>query len=263
MKLTVLTYNVLFNRALTQLKPLLQRYNPDLICLQEIETSETNLKQMEILNYKLADFSNSFIKYGKIWGVATYFNYKNLKFVESDTFILPRSFYEIATLIFRLIIGGSTHRTVLKTDFSCLLGGCNISVYNIHLTEIASNSGRIKQLKYTLGDLKEKGKKPGIIAGDFNFLPYSRKNLEIVMKGYGYSEATKTIPYTIYYGNDLKSKNYTLIQRFLVRFLGKIFSIDRIKADYIFYKNLKFIESKRIPLQYSDHFPIISTFELI
>ena len=83
MTFSVLTYNTLFNRAVNKLDIIVSQLHPDILCLQEVETEEKNLKKIENLGYRLADYSNSFIKFGKIYGVATFYNPNKLSFRQS------------------------------------------------------------------------------------------------------------------------------------------------------------------------------------
>ena len=78
MNLSLLTYNTLFNNAVGKLDEVVNIYHPDIICLQEALTGEKSIKKIEKWGYKLADYSNSFVKFGKIFGVITFYNPKAL-----------------------------------------------------------------------------------------------------------------------------------------------------------------------------------------
>ena len=240
MKISVLTYNVLFNRALTNFERILDRYQPDIICLQEIETREANLKNVEAHGYKLTDYSNSFIKFGTVFGLATFYKPDKLDFTDSRSLTLPRSYYEFLLVLLR---NGNIPRTVLKTEFKLKDSGKPLINYNLHLTAWATNGIRVKQIKTTLEDLHITTiDKTVIIAGDFNY-PYQRKNFEELITQYGLSEATDNL---------------------YVTFEGKWFHFlpMKLKLDYILYKNVSLIKTERVQSRESDHFPIISTFEI-
>lgn len=238
MKISVMTYNVLFNKAIPHLADVLNTYKPDVVCFQEIETNEQTFKNIEAAGYQLADYSNSFIKFNKIYGLATFFRKETgLQCVESQTLYLPRSYYEILLFILR---GGNSPRTVLRTEFR--LDGKSFSMYNVHLTARATNTARSKQIKETLQDLKIRQKDHVIIAGDFNY-PYGRKKFEEMIADHGLHEATNTLFFT----SDQK-------------FFG-VFSF-RLKLDYILYKDLRLKETKMVDVSYSDHYPIMSYFEI-
>src|SRR3989344_4360614 len=133
MTFSLLTYNVLFNKAFLQIENILYKYKPDIVCLQEVDTSSNNLTRLEKFGYKLADYSNSFIQFGKIYGIATYFNPEKLKLIKSNSFNLPKSIYELIITLIRILRGGNKPRTILRTDF-LLNKKKSISIFNIHLS---------------------------------------------------------------------------------------------------------------------------------
>lgn len=259
MEISVLTYNVLFNQAINHLNTLLKSEKPDILCFQEIDTSEDNLSKMEVKPYRLADYSNSFVKHGKIYGVATFYNTNTLRHIDTEVLRLPKSMYEVIVTIARFLRGGNKARTVLLTDFIHLTSGKQIKTYNTHLSNYGSNSIRYKQISSFLKDINPTTKQPLIICGDFNYLPYQRKKLEAIILKYGLLEATKDLPYTFTYHFEGPE-----VPR-LKRFLGNLFLWivpTRVKIDYIFYSYLTHIHTKRIDSDYSDHYPVISTFSL-
>ena len=89
-----------------------------------------------------------------------------------------------------------------------------ITVCNVHLFVIGSNSLRIKDIDQALKTLNIERKKYFIIAGDFNYFPYQRKKLEKIMKKYGLKEATDKINQTIKFSNNGSFENFNLFQRF-------------------------------------------------
>lgn len=263
MQLSVLTYNVLYNQAFNRLGDILNETKPDIICLQEIDTDEVNLKQIEKYGYKLADYSNSFIRFGKIYGVATFYNSKICNFLRSSSFQLPRSIYETILVIIRFLRGGNKPRTVLRTDFRIIGSKINIVTYNTHLGVMESNQARVKRMKKIVNFIENHKKMPTVIAGDLNYHPYARKQLEELMKSNGFYEATSVINYTMRLtSSGGKQEQYNWIQRFLSKIIQKLYS-NYFKLDYMFYKNLKLIQIKRIESNLSDHYPIIAKFNII
>ncbi len=238
MKLSVLTYNLHFHEAFSDIKQLLSKYNPDIACFQETETDEKGFANLEEVGYTLADYSNSFIRGAKVFCIATFYKADKLTMKESECITLPRSFYEVLLFLLR---GNHSPRTVLKSDFQ-INSGKIITLYNLHLTPLATNGLRAKQIMHTLEDLKLHNKQDVIIAGDFNY-PYGRKKFEELIYTYNLKEATNTIHYT-----------------FQKNFFG-LFSV-KLKDDYILYKNLRVIESKKLQETMSDHFPVMTTFEV-
>lgn len=238
MQLSVLTHNLHFHDAFSDIHRLLSTYKPDIACFQEVETDEKGFAELEHIGYKLADYSNSFIRGTKVYCIATFYKTETLIMQESESIALPRSFYEI--LLF-LLQGNHSPRTVLKSNF-ITPGSKIITFYNLHLSPHATNGLRAKQLVRTFEDLKLQNKNHVIIAGDFNY-PYGRKKFEELIHTYSLKEATNSV-------------NFTFEKRFFGLFTVKL------KDDYILYKNLKVEETKKITQTSSDHYPLMTTFEI-
>lgn len=236
---SLLTYNVFFNKAVGVIPKLLTDYAPDILCLQEVETTQEYLNKFEMSGYKLADFSNSFIKFSKVFGLVTFYNPTTLRLIESSSFDIPRSFIEVLVTIFR---GFNNPRTVLKTEFLHLPTNKKISVYNVHFTHlIASNRTRIRQLEQTLQDIDISQLEPTIISGDFNY-SYGRKKFEEVIESYNFKEATNNLTFT-------------------ARGIHHLFFL-KLKSDYILYRDLALVSTEKIDYTESDHYPIRSIFQL-
>lgn len=261
MTFSLLTYNVLLNKAYLKLGPIIKKHKPDIICLQEVKTNEENLTKLFSFSsdYKLADYSNSFIKYDGIYGVATFFNTSKLVYRDSEIITLPRSVYELISKIFKR---ANNPRTVLQTAFFPKNSAKTIVVYNAHLTAYGTNQVKIKQIEETLSDLKMDSNNPVILAGDFNYYPWARKKLEKLMSMYKFNEATSKIPYTFRYSLKGKFGELNFIKNILAKLHFRLFSTNRMKLDYVFYKNLDLLESKKIEARTSDHYPIISSFKI-
>lgn len=260
MKFSVLTFNTLFNNGLKEIPSILNKYSPDILCFQEFLTNEENIKKIENYGYSLAEYNNSFIKLGKIYGVATFYK-KSLFKLNSKEFVEPINnlseyFYNILKIFFD---NKTQPKTILKTILKEKNTKKTIEIYNIHLFVIGSNQARVSTIKKFIKTNFEKNKSM-IICGDFNYYPIQRKKLEKMMKSFNFKEATKNIFQTINpYKKNVK-KNYIFIQKLIIPFF-KLFE-KTFKIDYVFYKNLKNIKTIRIDNHYSDHYPIISYFEV-
>ena len=239
MKFTLLTYNLFLNRAYKNVGSLLAKYQPEIVCLQELSTKDPNLHQVEQYGYKLADYSNSFSRGRQVFGVATFYNSLLLTHINSRSFNLSRGFYEFMRYVAK---NEPQKRTVLKTKFMFKKTGKKVRIYNLHLDPFGTNRIRDKQIREAFEDLDLSAKEPIVTAGDFNY-PYGRKKFEYLINDYGLSEATNTIFYTH------------------ERRVLKLISI-KIKLDYVLYKNIKNIKTERLRVRHSDHFPILSTFEM-
>lgn len=229
----------MLNRAINEIGRILYKFKPDVLCLQEIDTSDENLKKVEKHKYQLADFSNSFIRSKKIYGVTTFYNPSSCQLISSRSFNLPTNLYQVISFIMHR---NRNPRTVLKNEFMVKKNGKRIAVYNIHLTPASTNSLRIKQIQNTLDDLSLDKNIATVLAGDFNY-PYGRRKFELLIKKYELQEATTNI-------------NFTLERKILKKISLKL------KLDYVLYKNLFVKETKRLDIKLSDHYPIYSVFEL-
>jgi len=261
MKFSFLTYNTCFNHGFLDIGKIIEKYHPDIICLQEVETTKENLKKIEDYGYVLADYANSFIKNGKIFGIVTFYNPQRFSPLNSHFIFLPKVFSQLLSSFFNLLTKTKEQRTVLENVFCDLLTQKNIAIYNNHFPVLTSNGAKLKALKSLFNYYQIKKKKNVIITGDFNYFPYGRKQLEKLIFQYGLKEATKNISYTIVY--NLKNKKIAKTYPLFGRILTKIFSFfftDRLKIDYIFYKGLKLDKTQRINVDFSDHYPILSIF---
>lgn len=256
MQFSLLTYNTLLNDARKGLYSIFKKYHPDLVCLQEIDTDENNIEKVEKLGYSLADFSNGFIKFGKVYGVATFFNPNSGSCIHTKSITLPRGIGEALSFLFRIFRTQKKDRTVLKAEFTLGDKKKRVIIYNIHLSAFGANGIRIKQLERTLDDITKTSSSATILVGDFNY-PLGRKKLEELMEAHGFSEATNTIAYT----TDGKLLYYTFIEKYLMKIM-QFFIGKETKLDYIFYKNCKAVSTIRINVSYSDHFPLLAKFEI-
>lgn len=259
MDFSILTYNTLFSDAVQGIKKICDQQHPDIICLQEIDTTDATFEKVERLGYKLADYSNAFIKYGHIYGVATFYNPEKFTFQESKVIFLPKGALEILAYLLKIFKTGKKNRTVLKTELKCNKMGTVISVYNIHLSAYGTNSIRTKQIQTTLHDVKkmdEDSKEATILTGDFNY-PYGRKKLEEIMNEYGFKEATNTIMFT----TEGAMKHYTFTEKLFAGIFFKIMK-HKLKLDYVFYRNCIAVLAKKIDVDFSDHFPVYAVFKL-
>ncbi len=260
MKLSLLTYNTLFNNAADKIGPVINKYHPDIICLQEVLTNDENIKKIEKLGFKIADYANSFVKFRKIFGVMTFFNQKTLIYRDSTTLNVGTNIGEYFFYLFQVIFGFSKPKTILRSNFVHKSTKKKVAICNVHLYVIGSNEQRIRHINNALKSINLSKNEPLIIVGDFNYFPYKRKGLEKMMAKYNLHEATANIRQTIKFTSDGKFEKFNLFQRLGISFINKF--MTKLKTDYSFYRGLNHIKTERIELQTSDHYPIISTFKI-
>lgn len=261
MILSLLTYNTLFNNAADKIGEVIDKYHPDIVCLQEALTDDINIKKFEKLGYRMADYSNSFVKFGKIFGVITFYNQKTITYKDSFALNTGTNFGEYFFYLFQVILGYNKPKTILRTDFIHKLTKKKVSVCNVHLYVIGSNEQRIRHINNALKSINLSKKEPLIIVGDFNYFPYKRKGLEKMMAKYNLKEATANINQTIKFSKSGKFEKFNLFQRFSLLLINK-FVTKQIKIDYSFYRGIKLRKTEKIEAQFSDHYPILSSFSL-
>ncbi len=258
MTFTILTYNLLYNKAISRLSEIINDYSPDIICLQEIDTENIHNNPIIKLNYQLANYAHCFVSANKIYGVATFYKPTIFRLLRSKPIPLSRSVYEIFTLILHFF-NRRPRQTVLKNIFIEKNTNTKIVIYNTHLSAISLNRLRLKQLASI--DFNGLDKQiPTIICGDFNF-PVERKKLEKIMHQYNLKEATTSIDYTLVYPSQKKDSHYGWLP-YLITKLIKFFYTDKLKLDYIFYRGLKHLNTKRLNIRLSDHYPLIAQFKV-
>ena len=261
MKFSIISYNTLFNGGTKELPDILNQHQPDIFCLQEVLTEEKNLKKIEEFGYKLADAANSFVSFGRIYGVATYYNPKTLVFKKSATVNINTNISEYFFFILRILLGYNQPKVILKTDFTHKKTKKHLSVCNVHLYVIGSNEARVNHLNYALNSINFARNPFMIFCGDFNYFPYRRKKLEKTMLKHHLKEATKNIRQTMNIIREGILEKFTRFQRTFIPFFNR-FVVKHIKTDYIFYRGFRLTKTEKIPNRHSDHYPILSTFSI-
>jgi len=238
-KFSILTYNICLNRALSDVPNVLKEHAPEIVCLQEVTLGKKHSYQEYFPGYNLAATSNSFYRFGKTYGQATFYRKGIFYQTGSRSIILPKTYYELFLTMFTR----KGPRTALCTDLVFKENERPLSVYNLHLTALmATNQARNRQLKETLDEVEFENSDPVIILGDFNY-PFRKKGLEKIMKEYLLEEATSNLTYT-----------YMQFMKMMK---------NRMKFDFVLYKDLKLVKTTLLDsYKKSDHYPVLSAFEI-
>ena len=250
---SVLTYNLEFNRALKFIPDIIDKYQPDIMCLQEVAISKKGLGQFIFPGYRLAAASGSFFHMGKTYGQANF--YREDKFIplESRSILLPKTYYEVIVTLL-------THkgpRTALCSDFVLKQSlQDQICVCNLHLTALqANNKARNKQLYEALDNIDITADQHAIILGDFNY-PFRKRSLQKLMSQYNLSEATSNIIQTHWH--------QPLMWRAFERIINRFAPIS-LKFDYILHaQSLQCLKTEVLEeFRGSDHYPVLSRLSCI
>ena len=60
---SILTFNIRYGHAFNELIELVEKYKPDLVCVQEFRITEDEVAKLEKTGLELADYSYSFFKF--------------------------------------------------------------------------------------------------------------------------------------------------------------------------------------------------------
>jgi endonuclease/exonuclease/phosphatase family metal-dependent hydrolase len=163
------------------------------------------------------------------------------------------------------VLTGSFRKPILRKVVSVVLifKNINIRITSLHTDHVGGPKHRAKQLAYIFDKInKEQKLKFEIVCGDFNTFDFlntgqERKAISKIL-GADFIDASEAIAWTAdLYNMDMpKAPGIT-------KWLIKSTHLHiRRKLDYIWVKNLKIIECRRLDLSGSDHYPIIATLAL-
>ena len=235
MELLVLTFNLQNNRGFPKLLSLLDAYAPDVVALQEVVMSEDVLKALKKEGYDIAGYEKAFRRFSGTFSVATFYRIGSIKSVSQSTISLQRGIIEVIDRF----IWGVGKRVVLVTTFKA--GKETFNILNVHMYPYSATHVRSKQFEKALQQARNV-QLPTVILGDFNYA-YNRSSMETLMQKYDFQEATTHIFHT-FFKNALK------------------FLPIKFKLDYIFYRDITHVETKRVDTFMTDHTPLLAHFRL-
>jgi endonuclease/exonuclease/phosphatase (EEP) superfamily protein YafD len=167
----VISYNLRKNRAIVDLIALAERYEPDVICLQEADTLEL---PAEIGLLHLVDST----KRNRL-GLAVYFRKDRFTALETRTFALKKSLHD---LVLR-----PAHERLIGTRLHDIATDREIVVASFHAAPLtALNSLRRNQIRSAHEELRLLGPNlPTLMVGDYNY-PVFKNNLSARVRESGY-----------------------------------------------------------------------------
>ncbi|TQJ29711.1 endonuclease/exonuclease/phosphatase family protein [Microbacterium sp. SLBN-146] len=216
----VISYNLRKHRAAGELAALVERYSADVLCLQEVDTTDI---PDDISGLKLADSTQR-----NRLGLAVYYSESTFRPLEVRSLALKKSL----------------HDRVLKPAEERLLGvrlhdidhNREVIVASFHAAPLtALNSLRRHQIRTALAELQQLGEGvPALMVGDYNY-PVFKENLGQTVRAQGYEL------------NLSDSRTYTRYRFFRGHYdfaTSVGFEIDRVRT---------------LPQGRSDHLPILVT----
>jgi endonuclease/exonuclease/phosphatase family metal-dependent hydrolase len=196
------------------------------------------------------------------FGLAVFWDTRVLSLKEAKKVFLPQvTKRTIAEKTVDWIIrnkGEAIKRKVLICTFSVF--GKTFRLSNIHLDWQQGPEQRSLQLRTLLDSLHAAGQVDAeCLCGDFNTIHVLKENHEQFsldkLFASEYKDVTRAIPWTL----DWHNSNYVAPVSFLMRKL-KIHYYQ--KLDYIWVKNMDATSVKTLPMQGSDHLPVVATLKL-
>ena len=133
----------------------------------------------------------------------------------------------------------------------------------VHVDNVGGPRHRLKQISYLVSQLTSKEKaKYEIICGDFNTFDLLKTGFEkkLLQKKFDkeFIDASEQVGWTADIHNIDMSSSIKIFYWFIHTFNVHV----RRRLDYIWVKNFKVIECKKLEIPGSDHFPIIAKLEL-
>jgi len=218
-----ISYNLRKNHASAELVGLVEKHEPDVLCLQE---ADTTLLPAEIGHMRLADAT----KRNRL-GLAVYYRTDRFTGHENRTFILKKGLHDL--------IAAPTHERLVATRMYDSVREREIVVASFHASPLtALNSLRRNQIKASHEALRVLGEGlPTLMVGDYNY-PLFKNKLGVRMEKSGYDLTLSDKPtYTRY----------------------KIF---RGHFDFATSSGMTIDNVETLPQGISDHLPILVTASL-
>lgn len=269
----IATYNIQFGVNKEEIASNIQKLaqeGANIICLQELINVANEEFIVDIFLKKL----------GKKWQAATHVGKENSKLSigtgilwnsdivqlkYKEKILLPKiKKFDLHEKLYYKIIGVPGIPLQRKAVSCCFqVANKTLRVTSIHIDNVGGPIHRLKQISYLLAQLDTlEITDHEIVCGDFNTFDLLRTGYErrLLEKKFGkdFADASKNVGWTSdIYNIDFK----TSIPIF--PWVIKTFNIHiRSRLDYIWVRNIKVLECKKIMLSGSDHYPIFADLEL-
>lgn len=271
--LRVATYNIQFGVNKEKLISSIQKLANDganIICLQEIINVSNEEFIVDVFLKRLGEKWQATTHVGKensklSIGTCILWNSDVLKLKYEKKILLPKlKKFDLHEKLFYKLIGVQGIPLQRKAVSCCFqFNNKTLRVTSLHIDNVGGPIHRLKQISYLLAQLDTfEISDYEIICGDFNTFDLLRTGYErrLLEKKFGkdFIDASKTVGWTCdIYNFDFK----TSIPIF--PWVIKTFNIHiRSRLDYIWVRNIKVLECKKITLHGSDHYPIVADLEI-
>ncbi|WP_111467045.1 endonuclease/exonuclease/phosphatase family protein [Microbacterium suaedae] len=214
----VLSYNLRKHAAAAELSARVERWEPDVVCLQEADV-ESLPARIDGLRLAAATDRNRL-------GLALYFRENGYRFVESVSMGLKRSLHDIVLK--------PAHERLLGVQLFDIDAGREITVASFHAAPLtALNSLRRTQIRAALQALERLGPgTPTLMVGDYNY-PIFKERLGDRIREHGYDMTLSD------------SRTYTRYRFFKGHY------------DFVTSRGLSIGDISTLPQGSSDHLPIL------
>lgn len=202
----LLSYNLLKNKAVSELDGLSAKYAPDVLCLQEVDVHKL---PQEFANLKLAIGTEK-----NRLGLAVYLDSSKYEVEEVGSFSLRHSHYDR--------IAAPAHERLLGVRARNKETGEKFTVGSFHASPLtALNAIRREQIQDGLKRLETLGESsPLMMLGDFNY-PVFRARLAREIQATGFE---------LYTSNQQTYRNYGVVRGYFDFAAGKNFSLNWMKT---------------------------------
>jgi len=268
-KLRIATYNIQFGINTEEIVNSIEKLALDgvnIICIQEIIN---NLPQEFLVSTVLK-------RLGKNWqasyhvgtensqqsiGTAIFWDTRLIKLTDEGKILLPKiKKFDLHERFFYWVIGAVPLPKQRRTTVCYfIINNRTLRVTNLHIDNVGGPMQRMRQITYLLSELN-KLTIPDyeVICGDFNTFDLLRTGYErrLLQRKFGkaFIDASKNIGWTSDIYNIDFRKSIKLFQ-----WIIKTFNIHiRSRLDYIWVRNLKVLDCKKVMLPGSDHYPIVA-----